>query len=230
MPKFLGVRYYADLSDESKFESETSKLIRQLLGYPPEEKNPLGQPPMNTIRNTGKSIFGRSSSSKINFRNIRKKLLEGDLFDFNVVYSTRYCNTLNRLILDANKYHDLNIIFDFEIQYVYEHSLGSIFSQPRREIYCGIYEFLYKCLNDNERVHDLKYPEGIFDILRGADWHQTIDYLQKFDKILEIFEGIMINSQGITSQNFPDGRYDEHALVIVRDKRRKCSNLLSNML
>ena len=156
-------------------------------------------------------------------------MLEGNLFDFNVGYSTRYGNTLNRLILDANKYHDLNIIFDFEIQYTYEHGLGFIFSQPRREIYCGIYEFVYKCLNDNEKVRDLNYSEGILDMLREADSHQTIDYLQKFDKILEIFEDIMINSQGIISQDFPDGRYDEHALVIVRDKRRRCSNLLSEV-
>ena len=230
MPKFLGVRYYADLSDESKFESETNKLIRQLLGHPPEEKNPLGQPVTNTIRNIGKGIFGRSNSSKINFGNIKKRLREGDLFDFNAGYSTRYCDTLNRLILDANKYHDLNIIFDSEIQYIHEHGLGSMFLEPRHKIYCGIYEFVYKCLNDNERVRDLKYPEGIFDILQQADWHQTIDYLQKFDKILEIFEDIMINSQGIISQDFPDGRYDEHALVIFRDRRRKCSNLLNSML
>ena len=84
-------------------------------------------------------------------------------------------------------------------------------------------------MNNNERMRDLKYPEGISDIFREADWHQTSDYLQKFDKILKIFEDIMISNQGIISQNFPDGRYDEHALVIVRDKRRKCSNLLSEM-
>lgn len=43
MPKFMGSRLYADLSDESKFEVEFQKLVRQLRGEPSPDKNPVGQ-------------------------------------------------------------------------------------------------------------------------------------------------------------------------------------------
>ena len=43
MPKFLGTRFYANLSDESKFEDEFKELVRQLHEYPHPDKNPVGQ-------------------------------------------------------------------------------------------------------------------------------------------------------------------------------------------
>ena len=134
-PRFLGTRLYADFSDDSKFEGEFDKLVRKLHDEPPRSKKPIGQ------------IFKRSKPNSRtesgNLKDAKSALFEQDLLDFNVPYSFSYANTLNRLILDSNEYKNLNIIFDSEVDYIYESNPLLMWSNNVR-IECRIYEFIYK--------------------------------------------------------------------------------------
>ena len=224
MPKFLGTRLYADLSDDSEYEVEFKKLARQLRGEPSPDKNPLGQRP-NEHTKSIKNISGK------NLREIKKTLIaQGGLFDFNPEYKARHFNTLNRLIVDVNKYHNLNILFDVEIPYFYESSIhsmlsGNMFSIPVGD-FCGIYEFIYKYLNNNVSLGNSEYVKELRTMISKSTSQDILDYLIKFKNILELFETIMVNNKGIISQGFPDGVYDNHTLAVVRDKKRKLSALL----
>lgn len=220
MPRFLGNRKYVDLSNDSKFENEFKKLVRQLHGEPHPDRPPIGQ-----ILNDMKSNPKRSDAT---LRALKGKLSEEYLFDFNIQYSFSYANTLNRLILDANEYKNLNIIFDRKVDYIYESNPLVLFS-PSVRLHCSIYELVYKYLNNNRRLPNMEYAEGLSTIIQKANWDETIDYLRKFNELLGIFEDLMISNQNIVEYDFPEGRYDKHALVIVRDKRRKCVNLLDSI-
>ena len=213
MPDFMGVRFYADFRDDSKFEVEVEKLASQF-----------------GIRTAGdKSI---EKMSKRTLKKLGRDLLrQGGLFDFNPVYNKRHFNTLNRLIVNANKYFNLNILFDVEIPYTYESSVhgmlsGNMFDIPVGE-FCGIYEFIYKYLNSNFTVTDSKYSQGLVTIIEEGTSQEIFDYLLKFKKILELFEEIMVNSQRVISRDFPDGEYDHHTLVVVKNKKQQLSSLLT---
>ena len=220
MPKFLGNRKYVDLSNDSKFEHEFKELVRQLHGDPHPNKPPIGPVLNNTTSNSRKS--------RGTLRIFKEKLSEEYLFDFDHQYSFSYANTLNRLILDANEYGHFNIIFDRKVDYIYENNPLVMFSSSV-SIRCSIYECVYKFLNNNRKMPNMEYVEGLNAIIQKANWDETIDYLRKFNDLLGVFENLIIGSQGIVEYDFPDGRYDKHALVIIRDKRRKCEVLLGRI-
>ena len=212
MPDFMGVRFYADFRDDSRFEVEIKKLASHF----------------GVKVSSGESI---EKMSKRNLKKLRQDLLrQGGLFDFNPVYNKRHFNTLNRLIVNANRYFNLNILFDVEIPYTYESSVhsmlsGNMFDIPVGE-FCGIYEFIYKFLNSNFTVPDSEYAQGLATIIEEGTSQEIFDYLLKFKKILELFEEIMVNSQGVISQDFPNGEYDHHTLVVVRNKKQQLSAIL----
>ena len=225
MPKFLGARRYVNLSDESKFEGEFQELVRQLHGEPSPDKNPLEQ----RSNEHSKSI---KNIRKNNLREIKNTLIaQGGLLDFNPKYSARHFNTLNRLIVDVNKYDKLNILFDVEIPYIYESSIhralsGNMFSIPVGE-FCGIYEFIYKYLNNNVSLGNTEYIEELMTMIEESTSQDILSYLINIENILELFETRMVNEQRMISQDFPDGVYDSHTLAVVRDKKRKLSALLT---
>ncbi len=220
MPKFLGNRKYVDLSDDSKYEDELKKLVRQLRGESHPDKPPIGTVVTNTTP--------KPKRNKAALRAFKEKFIEEYLFDFNHQYSFSYANTLNRLILDANEYGHFNIIFDRKVDYVYESNPLVMFSSSV-SIRCSIYECVYKYLTNNRKMPNMEYTEGLGAIIHKANWDETIDYLQKFNDLLVIFENLIIGNQNIRSYDFPDGKYDEHALIIIRDKRRKCEGLLDSI-
>ena len=118
-----------------------------------------------------------------------------------------------------------------EIPYTYESSVhgmlsGNMFDIPVGE-FCGIYEFIYKYLNSNFTVTDSKYSQGLVTIIEEGTSQEIFDYLLKFKKILELFEEIMVNSQRVISRDFPDGEYDHHTLVVVKNKKQQLSSLLT---
>lgn len=208
----MGVRFYADFRDDSKFEVEVEKLASQL-----------------GVRTAAdKSI---EKMSKRNLKKLRQDLLRsGGLFDFNPTYSARHFNTLNRLIKNINQYENLNIIFDFEVPYVHESDIhraltGNIFSLPTGD-HSAIYEFLYKHLNNNLSVEDYKYDHGLVSMINEATSHEIFDYLSKFKNILDFFEDAMVKSTWI-SVDFPDGEYDDHTLAVVRSKKQQLSSIFT---
>ena len=211
-PDFMGVRFYADFRDDSKFEVEVENLASHF----------------GVKVSSDKSI---EKMSRRDLKKIREDLIkEGGLFDFNPIYNKRHFNTLNRLIVNSNKYFNLNILFDVEIPYTYESSIhgmlsGNMFDIPVGE-FCGIYEFIYKFLNNNFTMTDSKYTQGLGTIIEEGTSQEIFDYLLKFRKILELFEEIMVNNQRIISHDFPNGEYDEHTLVIVRSKKQQLSAIL----
>lgn len=212
MPDFMGVRFYADFRDDSKFEVEVEKLANQLR-----------------IRTAAdKSI---EKMSKRNLKKLKQDLLrQGGLFDFNPTYSARHFNTLNRLIQNINQYKKLNIIFDFEVPYVYESNIhraltGDLFSLPTGS-HSAISEFVYKYLNNNFSVEDYKYVQELANMINEATSHEIFDYLSKFKNILDFFEDAMVKSTWI-SIDFPDGEYDNHTLAVVRSKKQQLSSTLT---
>lgn len=212
MPDFMGVRFYADFRDDSRFEVEVEKLAIQL----------------GVKLSADKSI---EKMSKRNLKKIKQDLLrQGGLFDLNPAYNARHFNTLNRLIVDVNQYKTLNIIFDAEIPYVYESDIhrvlaGNMFSVPVGP-YCGIYEFIYKYLNNNLTVANSEYPQELIVMINEATSQEIFNYLLKFRDILEFFEGVMVNTQWV-SQDFPDGKYDNHTLVVVKNKKQQLSAIFT---
>ena len=211
-PDFMGVRFYADFRDDSKFEVEVEKLASHF----------------GVKVSSDKSI---EKMSRRNLKKIREDLIkEGGLFNFNPIYNKRHFNTLNRLIVNSNKYFNLNILFDVEIPYTYESSIHGMLSDNMFDIpvgeFCGIYEFIYKFLNNNFTMTDSKYTQGLVTIIEEGTSQEIFDYLLKFRKILELFEEIMVNNQGIISHDFPNGEYDEHTLVVVRSKKQQLSTIL----
>ena len=138
---------------------------------------------------------------------------------------------LNRLIKDINQYKELNIIFDVEVPYVYESSIhraltGHIFSLPIGD-HPAIYEFVYKYLNNNLSVEDYEYAQGLVDMINEATSHEIFDYLSKFKNILDFFEDAMVKSMRIVSVDFPDGKYDDHTLAVVKNKKQQLSAIFT---
>lgn len=216
-PDFMGVRFYADFRDDSKFEVEVEKLASRL-----------------GMRTAGdKSI---EKMSKKNLKKLRRDLLsQGGLFDFNVQYSTRHFNTLNRLIVDTNKYEGLNIFFDQQVPYTYESNVhrsinaalgGNLFSLPSGS-FCGIYEFIYKNLSNDFISAGSNYAEELQIMINKASSQEVFDYLPKFKKILELFENRMVDNQRIVSPDFPEGLYDNYTLTFVRNKKQQLSVILT---
>lgn len=217
MPDFMGVRIYADFRDDSNFEVELEKLASHF----------------GVKVSSDKSI---EKMSKRSLKKLRKDLInQGGLFDFNIRYSIRHFNTLNRLIVDTNKYEGLNIFFDHKVPYSYESNAhrsinaalgGSLFSLPAGE-FCAIYEFIYKNLSDNFISAGSNYFDELKIMINDASSQEVFDCLLKFKRILELFENRMVAYQNIISVDFPDGQYDNYTLAFVRNKKQQLSAILT---
>lgn len=101
-----------------------------------------------------------------------------------------------------------------------------MFSVPVGD-YCGIYEFIYKYLNKNLSVKNFEYVQALIDLLNKGTSREIFEYLQKFQNILEFFEDLMIANQDFLEQDFPDGRYNDHAFIVVRNKKQQLSAILT---
>ena len=221
LPIFLSTKMWANFTDDSKFDVETDKLINLLLGEPIPNRPPLGQ-----ISNRISSTIRKLDRAKL--KKVKVIFIgEGGLVDFNIGYSKTHFNTLNRLIVDANKYEKLNILFDRKIPYIYEHGLFNPFSVPVGE-FCGIYEFIFKYLSDDIFLQKAEYSEDLVNMINAASAEKIYEYIVKFKEVLEIFKKVMISRQNIIEpHNFPNGRYDAYTLEFVKDKLRKISTLFA---
>ena len=216
-PDFMGVRFYADFRDDSRFEVEVEKLASHF----------------GVKVSSDKSI---EKMSRRNLKKLRKDLItQGGLFDFNIRYSIRHFNTLNRLIVDTNKYEGLNIFFDHKVPYSYESSVhrsvnaalgGGLFSLPADD-FCAIYEFIYKNLSDDFISAGSNYFDELQIMINNASSREVFDCLLKFKRILELFENRIVACQNIVSVDFPDGQYDDYTLAFVRNKKQLLSAILT---
>ena len=222
MPNFMGTRLFADFRDGSNFESEFKKLVDHLHETLGTYNTNATEQPINLVETNQTGYSPRITNSD--------RVYIKELFDFNIKHSRRHFDTLNRLVLDVNNYYDLNISFDREISYRHEHYLGDSFDTffditERNEEYCGIYEFLYKYLNNNENLENSNYSDGLLDIIRYSNHQQMSDYLQKLEDILKIFADVMVSNDGIISSDFPNGKYDRYTFDFVKEKLTRRNNI-----
>ena len=62
-PTFLGTRFYADFRDDSQFDAEREKLIRELHEMPIVEKPPLGKSPFPSVELNTQQQFKSASEA-----------------------------------------------------------------------------------------------------------------------------------------------------------------------
>lgn len=80
MPKFLGVRFYADFRDDGQFDGECEKLIRDLHELPLIEKPPLGKNPFPPVESDAQltEIPEEVKSASVAYTTASKLVRSGD--------------------------------------------------------------------------------------------------------------------------------------------------------
>ena len=76
-------------------------------------------------------------------------------------------------------------------------------------------------------MKNFEYVQALIDLINEATSQEIFEHLSRFQNILEFFEGIMIANQNILEQDFPDGKYNDHALIVVRNKKQQLSDILT---
>ena len=69
-PAFLGTRVYADFRNDSQFDAECEKLIRELYEMPIVEKPPLGESPFSSVESDARRLkFQRRLDLRLSLHN-----------------------------------------------------------------------------------------------------------------------------------------------------------------
>ena len=82
VPTFLGTRVYADFRDDSQFDAECEKLIRELHEMPIVEKPPLGKNPFPSVESDTQlvDIPEQVESASETYKTATKLIRAGDVF------------------------------------------------------------------------------------------------------------------------------------------------------
>ena len=163
-----------------------------------------------------------------------RKIKNSGLFQFPTTESDpiEIAGSLNRLILNVNQYLSLGIDFDGEIgRYIDSpNSMHAALNMalPTEKVYVGgIYEFTYKNLS-MPPVHkeNIDYFYELNLAIRNATSQEINSYLEKYDKLLDVFIDTITNAEGIISVEFEKGQYAPALIGILKGKKELLSEIL----
>ena len=110
-PTFLGTRVYADFRNDSQFDAECEKLIRELHEMPIIEKPPLGKSPFRSVELDTQltEIPEEVKSASVAYATASKRVRAGDVFGWRQLIKSIRPNVFKALVewrqdeLDAQK-------------------------------------------------------------------------------------------------------------------------------